>query len=139
VQHLAVRPDGIDDVRRIVRLLGEVVGREEPADSLVAEMDDGLRRVAASVAGRPRPRVALLGGDPPTAAGPGTFLHELLLVAGGTNAFADLDRLYTPLSLEEVVRRDIDMILAPAETPVPSALAGIPVGELPLDVLIPGI
>lgn len=139
LEHLAIRPDGIEDIRRIVALLGSVTGEATRADSLIASMDRGLRSTAASVADLPRPNVALLGGNPPTAAGPDTFLHELLEIGGGRNAFSDLESLYAPISIEEILRRDVDLILAPEETPIPAALSRVPVREIPLDVLLPGL
>jgi iron complex transport system substrate-binding protein len=139
IPHLAIRPDRIDDVRRIVRIIGTVVSEPARADSLIASLASGLADVSARVAGAPRPRVVLIGGDPPTVAGPGTFLHELVVIAGGENAFGDAVELYAPVSLEEIVRRDVDLILAPETVPVPTALEGIPLRRIPLEVLNPGL
>jgi iron complex transport system substrate-binding protein len=139
IAHLAIRPDRIEDVRRILRMIGSVVRESAQADSLVAALDAGLAEVSARVAQAPRPRVVLIGGDPPTVAGPGTFLHELVVIAGGENAFADVGELYAPVSLEEIIRRDVDLILAPETVRVPPALEGIPIRRIPLDVLTPGI
>ena len=139
IPHLAIRPDRIEDVRRIVLMLGAVVHEETRADSLVEALDRGLADVTARVTSAPRPRVVLIGGDPPTVAGPGTFLHELVLIAGGENAFADVGELYAPVSLEEIIRRDVDLILAPESVLVPSALEGITLRRIPLDVLTPGL
>lgn len=114
IPHLAVRPDGIDDVRRIIRLLGTVVGAGTRADSLVQTIDAELARVEARVAGRPERRVAfVLGGSPPWVAGPGTFVHELIEVAGGRNVFDDLEDLYGPVSPETFVSRSVDLVLTP--------------------------
>ena len=96
-----------------------MVGEPERADSLRQAMDRELDLVSLGVAGAPRPRIVFLGGDPPSVAGPGTFLHELVEFAGGENAFADMEELYAPISLEEVLRRDVDLILAPEATPIP--------------------
>ncbi len=139
IRHVAIRPDRIEDVRRIVGLLGAMVGETVRADSILATLDAELRAVSAHVDGAARPRVVLVGGDPPTVAGPGTFLHELVVIAGGENAFADVSQLYAPISLEEIVRRDVDLILAPESLPVPQALSAIEVRRIPLDVLTPGL
>ncbi len=139
IAHLAIRPDRVQDIRRIIGLLGSMVGEPERADSLRQAMDRELDLVSLGVAGAPRPRIVFLGGDPPSVAGPGTFLHELVEFAGGENAFADMEELYAPISLEEVLRRDVDLILAPEATPIPPALDRIPLGRVPLDVLTPGL
>jgi len=102
----------VDDVRRAVADLGTVVGRTRAADSLLSEMDAGLEAVRAAVRGRAPVRAAyVLGGTPVWVAGPGTFLDELIGLAGGINAFSDLDTLYAPVSAEELVARDVDVYL----------------------------
>ena len=140
IAHAAIRPDRIGDIGRIIRLLGTAVGEEARADSLRRATERDLDR-ASREGGRRRPvRVALLvGGDPPTVAGPATFLSELLSAAGGSNAFPDLGELYAPISLEEILVREPDLILAPEGTPLPGPLAHIPLREFPLRVLTPGL
>lgn len=114
IRHFAIRPDGIDDVRTIVRQLGALVGRPRSADSLLTAMDRELDEIRARVRGRPRPSVVyLLGGAPPMVAGPGTFIDQLVEIAGGRNAFSDLDRRYAPVSPEELAARPIDVVLYP--------------------------
>jgi ABC-type Fe3+-hydroxamate transport system substrate-binding protein len=44
--------------------------------------------------------------------GAGSFLHELLDIAGAENVYADMPAVSPPVSLEDVVRRDPDVILA---------------------------
>ncbi|MBW3535716.1 MAG: helical backbone metal receptor [Gemmatimonadetes bacterium] len=115
IPHFAVRPDGVDDVREMIRELGALVGREAEAASLVADMDRGIAAVRSRVAGRDPVRVAyILGGSPPWVAGSGTFIHELLEAAGGINVFEDLGDLYAPVSVEALLARDVDLfVIAP--------------------------
>jgi iron complex transport system substrate-binding protein len=81
---------------------------------MVAEIDSTLAEIRRRVEGRPRVRVAyILGGSPPWVAGPGTFIDELLTAAGGENSFSDLGALYGPVSPEEFLVREIDLLLAP--------------------------
>lgn len=140
IAHAAIRPDRIEDIGRIIHLLGTIVGEEARADSLDRATERELDRASREASGRRPVRVALLvGGDPPTVAGPATFLSELLSAAGGSNAFPDLGGLYAPISLEEILVREPDLILAPEETPLPDPLAHIPLREFPLRVLTPGL
>jgi iron complex transport system substrate-binding protein len=84
------------------------------ADSLVAEFERELEAVRASVLGRAPVQAAyILGGDPPWVAGPGTYIHELIELAGGVNVFADLGTLYAAVSPEQVVARNIEVVLLP--------------------------
>ena len=140
IPHIAVRPDRIEDVRTIVRQMGQIMGRSEAADTLVADLDRQLEDVRALVAGAERPRVAyVLGGTPPWVAGPGTFIADLLDAAGGENVFADLDRLYGPVSLEELVTRDVTLFVVGRGTVVNPRLGDrAPVVEVSQDVESPG-
>jgi len=114
IPHIAIRPDRIADVKRSVEILGRVTGHLERADSLVSSMDRELAAVRTEVTGLPHPRVAyVLGGQPPWVAGPGTYIDELIGIAGGINVFADLDRLYAPVSPEQLVARRPDVVLLP--------------------------
>jgi iron complex transport system substrate-binding protein len=140
IPHLGVRPDRIEDVREMVRLLGRATGHESEAEELVAAMDAELAAVQVRVADLERPRVAfLLGGDPPWVATGDTFLHELLEIAGGENVLAGAGTLYAPVSVEEIVRRDVDLLLAPESATIPGALARIPLRRLPDAVQSPGV
>lgn len=138
VRHFAVRPDRVEDVRTLIRDLGTVTGRRRQADSLLADVDASFQEIRARIAGRPPVRVAyLLGGNPPWVAGPGTFIDELLSAAGGENPFADLKVPYGPVSPEEFLARDIDLLLAPEggevflPSPSPRLVRVSPAMELP--------
>lgn len=139
IRHVAVRPDGIDDVLWSVRQLGRIVGRSGRALALAAEIEAGLDSVRDRVRGRPPPKVAfVVGGSPPWVAGPATFIHELIGVAGGENVFADVDELYPVVSLEEFVDREIDLLLTPPGVTPDPALRAIPRRTVPGELQRPG-
>ena len=88
IPHFAVQPDGIEDVLTIIRDLGRIMDALDAADAMIREIRDALDDVARRVDGLPEPRVAyLLSGDPPWVAGPGTYIDELMAVAGGKKRF----------------------------------------------------
>lgn len=139
IPHFAIRPDGIEDVRSIIGRLGRITGANREADSLLADIDGALDVVARRVRGRPlRNVVYLLGGEPPWVAGPDTYISELIVAGGGVNVFADLDQLYAPVSLEELIVRDIDLVLTSEGVVVPPELADVQVERLPPSVEVPG-
>jgi iron complex transport system substrate-binding protein len=114
IRLFALKTEDTTDVFRAVRSLGALTGRRTSADSLSASMRRGLADVAASVAGKPRPRVFfVVWNDPPMTAGPRTYVAQLIGVAGGTNTFADAARQWPTVSLEEIVRRDPDVVVLP--------------------------
>jgi ABC-type Fe3+-hydroxamate transport system substrate-binding protein len=136
----AVRPDRIEDVPRIIRQLGQLVGRAQDAEALVAEIQgdlDGVRRASAGL--EPLDAVYLLGGSPPLAAGPGTFISDLMALAGARNALDDLAGLYAPVSPEVLVARHVDVLLVgEGETVDPRLVRGRRVMAIPSWVEIPG-
>ena len=139
IPHFAVQPDGIDDVLTIIRDLGRIMGAADAAGSMLREIRDALDDVGRRVAELPQPRVAyILGGNPPWVAGPGTYIDELMAVAGGKNVFDDLGPLYAPVSMEALLDRELDLILLSDGLTPPPALAHVPSAFLPMSVEIPG-
>lgn len=99
----------------MIRTLGALVGTFEKADALAHSLEARLADVAASVAGRPRPRVFFEEWDEPLISGIG-WVSELIAVAGGDDVFAHLagekaakDRI---VSSEAVVAARPDIVLA---------------------------
>lgn len=103
----------LEDHFRTIERMGVLLGREEQAGALMARTQKGLDAVRASVAGKERPTVLyVVWHDPAQVAGPGTYLDSLISIAGGQNAFADAPLPWPQVSLEEVVARDPDFVLA---------------------------
>ena len=139
IPHFAVQPDGIEDVLAIIRDLGRITGASDAAEVLLNGIQINLDDVARRVAALSKPRVAyLLGGDPPWVAGPGTYIDELIGLAGGRNVFDDLGLLYAPVSMEALLDRDLDLILLSNGLTKPPPLAHVPSAVLPASVEIPG-
>jgi len=112
IPHLAIRPDHVADIYRITRTLGTVTGHEAEADSLTARIRRGLDALAERAAVLPRKRGAyVLGGNPPWVSGPGTYIDEILSLAGGENVFSDLEVLYSSVSPEQLRTRDVEVVL----------------------------
>jgi len=136
VATLAIRNDHLADFRRSVRLLSRAVG-----DSLAgAVLADSVERSIGAVRARPRPAKAptvfwFIWETPLYTIGRGSYLAELVDVAGARNVFDDLASPSPEVTLEEVARRNPDFILAgpdgaarirgaPAWQAVPAARAG---------------
>ena len=81
---LTVDPHTLDEVLDSVLLLGKATGHDIEAQDLVDGLRERLDAVRARVAGRPRPRVAVMEWtDPPYA--PGHWIPEMVELAGGEN------------------------------------------------------
>jgi iron complex transport system substrate-binding protein len=110
----SLRTEDTTDVFRGLARIGRLVGHELRAAALAAEIRRDLDAVRASVAGRPRRSVFyVVYNDPPMTAGPGTFIAQLIGVAGGRPTFDDVSQLWPTVAIEEIVRRQPDVIVLP--------------------------
>jgi iron complex transport system substrate-binding protein len=120
------RVESLAEIDAMIARIGTLLGRAAAADSLIASIDAQLDSVRTAVAGRARPAVLyLIDEDPAMAAGAGTFVGQLVEVAGGRNVFGDLPQFYPQISLEEILRRDPDLIIRPTTRPGVARLAAL--------------
>jgi iron complex transport system substrate-binding protein len=140
IAHLAVRPDQIADVFDMITWLGRVTGRTERAEALASDLRAQLDAVREQTRNQPPVRaVFLMGGTPPWTAGPGTFIDELITLAGGVNALADLPELYAAVNPEVLATRAIDVVLtAPGVELDERITRQRRVARVTSDVVIPG-
>ena len=117
VQTLTLRVDRIADFRRTVMTLGAVLGDTVAARAVVDSVSATLERVRAATQGARRPTAFWKAWDSPVIAiGGGSFLTELVDIAGGTNIYGDDARPSLDVTIEDVVRRDPDVVLAGPES-----------------------
>jgi iron complex transport system substrate-binding protein len=108
-----------------MELLGKVVGKPAEAAALAGQMRNRMEAVQAKTRTAPPVRVyyELDASDPskPYTAGPGSFINDLLVMAGGSNIAAGATGPYPQISAEEVVRANPELIVVPVEASPPSA------------------
>ncbi|HXG71025.1 MAG TPA: helical backbone metal receptor [Gemmatimonadaceae bacterium] len=113
VSTLSIKIDSIAEFRRGVHMLGAVLGDQGRARSVVDSVDRTLARVRAATAGLSKPTVFWHVWDAPLITiGAGSFMNELVEIAGGRNVYADLPAPSPTVSLEDVSKRNPDFILA---------------------------
>ena len=107
-----VDPYSLEEVLATYAEIGVLVGRAAEAEALLERVRGSLSALAASSAGRPRPRVVMVvNREPLYVVGSGSFVSELIELAGGSNVFADLDAPYPQVSLEALAERAPDVLL----------------------------
>ena len=116
VNTLALKVDHISDFRRSVELLGAILRDSARArvviDSVRATLDR-VRSATAATAALGRPTVFWHIWDAPIITiGAGSFMNELVEIAGARNVYADIPGPSATISLEDVARRNPDFILA---------------------------
>ena len=112
VPTLALRHDTLEDLRRNIVRLGELVGCTEGGSALAGRIARELAAVSRATEGRPRVRVYYdAWADPPMTIGGGSFIDSLLTIAGGANVFGDLETAAPRVSLEAIIHRNPERIL----------------------------
>lgn len=110
-----LRTQDTTDIFKGIAAMGRMAGRDSAATAVANAMRDTLAQVQRSVAGRPIPSVFyVVYNDPPMTAGPKTFIGELIGLAGGRSIFTDTTQLWPSIAMEEIIRRDPDMLIVPA-------------------------
>jgi cobalamin transport system substrate-binding protein len=108
---------GLADVTATLRELGKRVGRETEAEGAAAKIQAALDDIRRRVSGRAKPRVVLVFGRESGAlrgiyaSGGVGFLSDMLDVAGGVNAFADVKRESVQATTELILARRPDVIV----------------------------
>ena len=110
---LVVDPQNAGDVARTATLLGQAVGAN--GAKLAADIQAQLDAVKAKTANASKPKVfhEIDASDLTKmyTVGPGSFIDDLIKLAGGTNIAAAAKTQYPTISAEEVVRADPDVIV----------------------------
>lgn len=115
----------IDDIPSHIQLLGRMLGRSASADDAAMEIRRRLADLRKRTEALPRPRLLyVLNSQPLITVGPGSFIHQLIELAGAVNVAARAKSPYPRLSLEEVIKEDPELIVFPV-----SAAEGIPENE----------
>jgi len=113
----AASTESIADALRTIHNIGVLLDATPSADSLAQSIKTSLDSTRRAVANLEPVRVAyVLAIDPPTIAGPHTFIDELIGIAGGSNVFGDVAQSWPQVNLEELVRRDPDVIVLARES-----------------------
>jgi iron complex transport system substrate-binding protein len=118
VRALSLPMQDLLDVKKAMTAIGEALGdKQAVAAQLVAKLDAEIAQVKKATAGRPG-RAAMFVVDRQigglrgiVVAGPGTYLDELLRLAGGRNVFSDLSARYAKVAAEAIEERRPEVIL----------------------------
>lgn len=101
-----VDPQTLVGIMEMIISLGDVLGATARADSIVLDMDRRIKKVKEKLAGNfDRPKVFFqIDAEPIVSAGRNTFIHELIVTAGGLNLAADVGgAAYPKFSWEDVL------------------------------------
>jgi len=115
----------MDDIPSHIQLLGRMLGRSTSADDAAMEIRRRLADLRKRTEILPRPRLLyVLNSQPLITVGPGSFIHQVIELAGAVNVAARAKSPYPRLSMEEVIKEDPELIVFPVGT-----VEGIPGDE----------
>ncbi|HSW10759.1 MAG TPA: cobalamin-binding protein [Bacillota bacterium] len=122
---LVVNAPTVADVVEQVVLVGAATGAAQRAAELAGAMRDRIEEIEARVApaAADRPTVFWALDDQLWTVGPGSFVHDLIELAGGRNLAEGLGAPYAQYSLEALLQADPDVIIV--ATLAPGAVAGL--------------
>jgi len=110
---LALKTRTLADLQANLPILGRSLGVEEQAAEALAAFQAGLREVEQAARSLPHaPRVFVeIWGEPLMTAGNASLVHEMIERSGGHNVYGDLSETYPTISLEDLIRRDPEILL----------------------------
>ena len=113
INTVSLKNDHIADFARTTMLLGAILHDTARAGTVRDSVQRTLRRVEAATRGVRRPTVFWHIWDAPLiTVGSGSFMDELVNIAGATNVYRDIHGPSGEITLEDVARRDPYFILA---------------------------
>ncbi len=108
-------PANFGELFRSIIDIGKRTQREKEAALLIAKMQAALDEIGSRISAVPldsRPRIFVeIWNEPLMTAGKGSFVDELITLAGGVNIAYDAPRPYSYFNPEHVIRRNPDVIL----------------------------
>jgi ABC-type Fe3+-hydroxamate transport system substrate-binding protein len=118
IPFLVVDRGTLPSVFTTIRRIGQAVSMSDRASLLIASLEARLARVREAVSARPPKKVLLIVGRRPgtltdlIAVGRGSYLNDLVTIAGGVNVIGrDMSVEYPRISVETIVRLAPDVIV----------------------------
>lgn len=108
---VVVDPRDVRGVAAKTELLARLVGKEKEGAALAGKMTERIQAVEARVASQPPVRVFYELSPELHTAGPGSFVDDLLRLAGGTNVAAGAGKEWPQLNQEAVLLADPEVII----------------------------
>lgn len=106
-----IDPQTVSHVLRAISAIGHITGEDEAAEALVSDMQARVDAVRDTIDGATRPTVFWELGAELFTAGPGSFIDDLIRMAGGENVASDADTPWPQMSVEAILLANPDVIV----------------------------
>ncbi len=120
-----VDPESFEEIPVRIQTIGRILDRSASADAVAMSMRERIAGVRSKTESLAPVRVLyVLNSQPLITVGPGSFIHQALGLAGGSNVAARATVPYPHLNMESVLKEDPEIIIFPI-----GKAEGIPPGE----------
>jgi len=111
-------PESIDEIYLTIERIGRLTGVSDKAEELILSLKTREEAALSKIKDAPKRKVFYeIWHEPLMAAGPGSFLDELMKLAGGENIAADADSPYPNYDLEQLIERNPEVYLTSNDFP----------------------
>jgi iron complex transport system substrate-binding protein len=117
IRTLALRNTTLDDTMRSIRQVGDAIGSGAEAKALDAAIRARFAAIEKANAGKPRRTMLFIVGRTPgrlegvIAVGKGSYLNDVIRIAGARNVLDESPVAYPHLSMEGILRLNPDVIV----------------------------
>ena len=116
IEVYVLNPHGIEDVLQEIMTIGNITGQndiaKERVNSLTRRIDAVKKNASVEIKMRALYLVSL---EPVISVGPGSFIHDILTIAGGVNVLSGSPVRYPRVEMEEIILQDPEVIIAPPD------------------------
>ncbi|HDQ06150.1 MAG TPA: cobalamin-binding protein [Candidatus Bathyarchaeota archaeon] len=117
---LTLGPHSMNDVLDDILLVGRASGNAAEASNLVEELRQRINSVIRKKAASHRPKVYFeVWNDPYMSVSSGTWIGDLINLAGGANIFGETVSEWPIIDSEDIIQRNPDIIVFPVIPDVP--------------------
>lgn len=119
---IGFEPESIEEIIYTIERIGILTGKSNEAEILVQEMVAKEAELLSKIEGLEKKTVFYeIWHEPLMAAGPGSFVDQLIDLAGGVNIAADAESEYPQFDLEQLIERNPQVYLTANDLPEKTA------------------
>ena len=120
-----VDPESFEEIPSRIQTVGRILNRSSAADGVAMAMRQRIAAIRGKMEAAARVRVLyVLNSQPLITVGPGSYLDQVINVAGGFNIASQTSVPYPHLNMEAVLKEDPEIIIFPI-----GKTEGIPLSE----------
>lgn len=109
---VSYEPESVEEVINAIKEIGNITGAVEEAEKVTKAMEEKKNEIADKIKDAEKVKVFYeVWHDPLMAAGPGSFMDQLINLAGGENIAKDAQGEYPQFDVEQLIERNPDVYL----------------------------